>query len=193
MAEAEQLHALSSALALARARSGRGVREVARAAFVSPGTVRNAEAGMREPSYRQTARIAYALGLRLELSVPGLRRGRPNPVFGLSAPQHLFYPLVTDEPRPASATADDFAWLCLHVIATQVWWYRRLTGWSDEYAARQWGLSPKTLRRLEYGEDWPSLRALATVADGLGADLVLAPALSDWRAMPWQIASGTPH
>jgi len=133
-----------------------------------------------------------ALGLRLELSVPGLRRGRPNPVFALYSPrQHWFYPLVTDEPRPASATADDFAWLCLHVMAAQVWWRRQHAGWSDEYAARQWGLSAKTLRRLEYGEDWPSLRALSTVADCLGADLVLAPALSDWRPMPWQRASRT--
>jgi len=191
MTAARQLHDLSTGLALARAQSGRGVRDVARAAFVSPGTVRNTEAGLREPSYRQAARIAYALGLRLELSIAGLRRGRPNPVFGLSAPQHVFYPLVADEPRPASANADDFAWGCLHVIATQIWWRRRQAGWSDEYAARQWGLSPKTLRRLEYGEDWPSLRALTTVAEHLGADLVLAPTLADWRPMPWQRASGT--
>jgi len=53
-----------------------------------------------------------------------------------------------------------------------------------------WGLSPKTLRRLEYGEDWPSLRALATVAEHLGADLVLAPVFADWRPMPWQRAPG---
>lgn len=190
MTEADQLRALSAGLALARARAGRGVREVARAAFVSPGTVRNVEAGVREPSYRQTARIAYALGLRLELSIAGLRRGRPNPVLELAGPPIWFQPRDTEEPRPPSASVDDFAWECLRVIAAQIWWRRRLAGWSDEHAARQWGLSPKTLRRLEYGEDWPSLRALATAADRLGADLVLAPAFADWRPMPWQRAPG---
>jgi transcriptional regulator with XRE-family HTH domain len=191
MTAARQLHDLSTGLALARAQSGRGVRDVARAAFVSPGTVRNTEAGAGEPSYRQAARIAYALGLRLELSIAGLRRGRPNPFFELHGPKHWFLPRDTEEPRPASANADDFAWECLRVIATQIWWRRRQAGWSDEAAARAWGLSPKTLRRLEYGEDWPSLRALTTVAEHLGADLVLAPALSDWRPMPWQRAAGT--
>lgn len=187
----EQLRAVSADLARARAAAGLGVRQLARTAGVSPGTVRNLEAGVREPGFRQAARVAHALDLRLELAPDGgagAARRRPTPFHEIRLPARHFFderpPL--GEGRPARhEAADRFAWMSLHVIAAQVWWVRQAAGWSSEATAERWGLSPKTLRRLQYGEDWPSLRALAAVATGCRARVVLAPALGPWRPMPW--------
>lgn len=187
---AEQLGAVTATLRAARALSGLGVRQVARAGFVSPGTVRNLEAGRREPELRQTGRVAYALGLRVEF-LPNEGPARPTPYRELRLEEVWFLPLAFRQPVPPSADVDSAVWFWLRVMAAQASWHRRQRGWSDERAARAWGLSPKTLRRLQYGEGWPSLASLATVAADLGASVVLSPITADWPPMPWEYAPST--
>lgn len=183
---ADQLTAVREGMQSARVEAGLGVREVARQAFVSPGTVRNLEAGTSEPDYRQGARVAAVLDRRFELVMAAAGSVRPGPYDELRLPNLWFLPLAVRQPVPPSTELDTLAWGFMRVMAAQIGWARIHAGWSDEHAALECGVSPKTLRRFQYGEGWPTLRAITTIAHRFDASLVLTPLSAPWPAMPWQ-------
>jgi hypothetical protein len=101
--------------------------------------------------------------------------------------RQFWLPQVASNPMTPEDRLDQAGWFWLRVVGAQVWVHRQGLGWSDEHAAQQWGLTGKTLRRLEYGEGWPSLRAVATAAHGMGRRLVLSEYEAPWPPMPWEL------
>ena len=180
---------VTSQLREARIAAGLGIRETARAAALSPGTIRNIDAGVRSPTLKAAGRYAHAVDQRFEV-FPAV-----GPVFFSTEvwrryvlPDLYFrsYRVPPSKIGQPGVIADQTTHRWLEVAASHIQWERRELGVRIAPAAREWQVSPKTLGRVElffYG--WPSLGAVALVLRHVGFRVVAVPRSSPTPWPPW--------
>ncbi len=160
----EDVAGLLGALRERRETVGMGVREAARLTALSPGTIRNMDAADRASRLRSAGRYAGVLGMHLvplpvegpieRLPFTGIPQ-QPNE-FWFVSPRALAY-----APGARDSDRDVIGWL--RVVGVTIVVTRNEQRLSSVEAAQAWGVSPKTLRRLENLSAWSSLASAATV------------------------------
>lgn len=172
-----------------RIAAGLGIREVARSASLSAGTIRNIDAGVRSPTVRAAGRYAQAVGVRFEV-FPAI-----GPVFFATKvwrryvlPDQLFllYRATADRRGDPGVEADQETNRWLQVAASHVQWARLEQELRGATAARTWQVSPKTLDRVELFYGWPSLATVALVLRHVGFRIVAVPNNSPTPWPPWE-------
>lgn len=178
-----------------RIAAGLGIREVARVSSLSPGTVRNIDAGVRSPTVRAAGRYAQAVGVRFEV-FPAI-----GPVFFATEvwrryvlPDQFFllYRVTADRRGDPGVEADQETNRWLQVAASHVQWARLEQELRRATAARTWQVSPKTLDRVELFHGWPSLATVALVLRHVGFRIVAVPTNSPTPWPPWEAKPSTP-
>ncbi len=186
----EEVARLIAELGAAFTASGAGIRQVAYLAEVSPGTIRNLLAGQRTPRLDVFSRVCGALGLRVELDMPG---GSARRTDGKPAS----FPTLSHEPyvKPLTfieRTSSIHGWAAMThgVLAVELLWVlENELDLTRQEAADAWGIDLWTLRRLLWRETSPRLDTLVRIAVGAGRCVVLTDLAGPDRVMAWDESS----
>ena len=191
----EEVARLIAELGAAFAASGDGIRQAAYLAEVSPGTIRNLLAGQRTPRLDVFSRVSVALGLRVELDMPG---GGPRRTDGSAASRAPLCPYPHFKPPTdieLESIVHDWAAGAHVLIASELLWIlENELRWTGPEAARAWGIDFWTLRRLLRRETSPRLDTLVRISAGAGRCVVLTDSASPYRVMAWDesLTTGQP-
>jgi transcriptional regulator with XRE-family HTH domain len=178
-------------LRAAREASSWTTREVAERAGMGAGALWRLEQGRNLPTFLKLSALAEALELLLEVD-DGVERPRQP----LEAPRWLppgyrqrLAIVYADWPREKMEKHGRLHTVRL-TLGAELWWARQveLTPALDAAAAaRLLGMSPHTLKAVEFGPDWPDVASIVRAAGLTGRRLTLTPASAGRRVSPWPL------